>query len=134
LDLFADQSLSLFTEASPTPHHNYSLKESHWNHIQLIMGFDAGGGPQYGNIVGGIFVFNLIVGVGALSLPNGFAYAGMVCVSSSIISFYENLSKRNSTMAQNANFCFLADPVRIPVPSPNFYRFLPSSLSCFWDF
>ena len=42
------------------------------------MGFDAGGGPQYGNVVGGIFVFNLIVGVGALSLPNGFAYAGLV--------------------------------------------------------
>jgi amino acid permease len=45
------------------------------------MGFDAGGGPQYGNVVGGIFVFNLIVGVGALSLPNGFAYAGLVPAS-----------------------------------------------------
>jgi len=45
------------------------------------MGFDAGGGQQYGNLVGGVFVFNLIVGVGALSLPNGFAYAGMVRTS-----------------------------------------------------
>lgn len=49
------------------------------------MGFDAGGGPQYGNLVGGIFVFNLIVGVGALSLPNGFAYAGLVCAATDTI-------------------------------------------------
>ena len=42
------------------------------------MGFDASGGSQYGNLVGGIFIFNLIVGVGALSIPNGFAYAGLV--------------------------------------------------------
>ena len=45
--------------------------------FDLKMGFDAGGGPQYGNLVGGIFVFNLIVGVGALSLPNAFAFAGL---------------------------------------------------------
>lgn len=52
------------------------------------MGFDASGSTQYGNLVGAIFVFNLIVGVGALSLPNAFAYAGMVrtCPSCHVVA------------------------------------------------
>lgn len=68
------------------------------------MGFDAGGGQQYGTIVGGVFVFNLIVGVGALSLPNGFAYAGMVRIPPSLPFFLCYCSSRRASRLEHSTF------------------------------
>lgn len=42
----------------------------------------AGGGDpdsgSYSNTIGAVYVFNLIVGAGALSLPNAFSQAGYI--------------------------------------------------------
>lgn len=40
-------------------------------------GGDTDGG-QYSNAIGAVYVFNLIVGAGALSLPNAFSQAGIL--------------------------------------------------------
>ena len=39
---------------------------------------DTSAGEKYSNPVAFVYVFNLIVGVGALSLPKGFLDAGLV--------------------------------------------------------
>jgi hypothetical protein len=41
-------------------------------------------GDTYSAPVGGIYIFNLIVGVGALALPSGFYQAGLVLATHSI--------------------------------------------------
>jgi len=43
-----------------------------------MAGGDLSAGSQYGTIAGFIFVFNLVVGAGCLTLPNAFNHTGAV--------------------------------------------------------
>ena len=43
-----------------------------------MAGGDTSAGATYSNKVGFVYIFNLVVGVGALALPSGFKEAGLV--------------------------------------------------------
>jgi hypothetical protein len=55
----------------------FTLAKNHNRNVAM-----GGGGPpegaSYSNAIGAVYIFNLIVGAGALSLPNAFAQAGFL--------------------------------------------------------
>ena len=60
------------------------------------MGFDTTVGQQYGLISGSVFLFNLIVGIGAVTMPSGFMAAG-VGFSSIVLGIIAFLSFMTAT-------------------------------------
>jgi hypothetical protein len=56
----------------------------------------AAAGASYGTFAGGVFIFNLVVGVGALALPRVFSAPGLI-LGSLFLSLFAFLSSSLSS-------------------------------------